>query len=69
MMTIFARQIPVALFLVVYTQLLFVSQMEIVLPKLAIHPSDAKQLTLVATIIMPVLMMVVTPIPVAGTRT
>jgi len=40
-MVIFAPQIPVALSQVVYTQLLFVSRMEIVLPKLAIHQSDA----------------------------
>jgi hypothetical protein len=69
MMAIFAPQIPVALFQVVYTQPLFVSQTEIVLPRLAILPSDVKQLTLVATIIIPVLMTVATPILVAGIQT
>jgi len=69
MMTIFAQQIPVALFQVVYTQPLFVSQTEIAQPKLVILPSDVKRRTSVATIVMPVLMMVATPILVAGIQT
>jgi len=69
MMVIFAQQIPAALHLVAYTLLLFVSQMEIVLPKLAILPSGVKKRMSVVTIVMPVLMMVATQPPVAGIQT
>jgi hypothetical protein len=69
MMAIFAQRIPAALLLVVYTLPLFVSQTEIVLPKLAILPSGVKLRISVATTIIPVLMMDAIQTPVAGTQT